>query len=106
MEIYRLKPYAAVDGWRWRAIAENGRIVGTGAEAYANEANCKAAIRRFVGAQLSMFDDNEGETNDEVQAAIPMGPVMAEHYPGSDGSGPLVGIVDAGEEPEPGGEHI
>ncbi len=37
----------ASGGWRWRAIAKNGKIMGDSGESYANKANAKRAAMRF-----------------------------------------------------------
>ena len=36
--------YKAADGWRWRLVARNGRIVADSAEAYSTPRNCDRAI--------------------------------------------------------------
>jgi uncharacterized protein YegP (UPF0339 family) len=33
--------------WRWRAIATNGKIVGTSSEGYKNKSDCVANAKRF-----------------------------------------------------------
>lgn len=38
--------YRAVDGWRWRRTASNGRIVGSSAEAYVNRSDCISNAQR------------------------------------------------------------
>jgi uncharacterized protein YegP (UPF0339 family) len=42
----RWEIYRGGDGWRWRRVATNGRIVGASAEAYVNKADCVANARR------------------------------------------------------------
>gem|GEM_PF-6063403 len=32
------------DGWRWRLVAPNGRIISVSSEAYVNEADCDRSI--------------------------------------------------------------
>lgn len=53
---YLIETYEAPDGWRWRAVAVNGRIVATGAEAYSTKSNCSAAVDRFLEASLGKSD--------------------------------------------------
>lgn len=54
---YLIETYEAPDGWRWRCVAPNGRIVATGAEAYSTKSNCSAAVDRFLEAGLAKADD-------------------------------------------------
>ncbi len=42
--------YRARDGWRWRAVRANGRIVADGGEAYTRKAGARRAVWRFIGA--------------------------------------------------------
>jgi len=42
--------YRARDGWRWRAVRANGRIVADGAEAYTRKAGARRAVWRFIAA--------------------------------------------------------
>lgn len=44
---YKIKPYEAEDGWRWRMVAPNNRIVADGAQAYASPQNLDRAIAKF-----------------------------------------------------------
>jgi len=44
----RIIVYSAKDGWRWRAVARNGRIVGDGAEAYTRKRSAVRAARAFL----------------------------------------------------------
>lgn len=37
--------YRSNDGWRWRLLATNGRIIADSGEAYTREADVKRAIR-------------------------------------------------------------
>jgi len=32
--------------WRWRRVAENGRVVGSSSEGYRNKSDCEANARR------------------------------------------------------------
>jgi len=41
--------YRARDGWRWRAVRANGRIVADSGEAYTRKADARRAVWRFVG---------------------------------------------------------
>lgn len=38
--ISRVQVYKADDGWRWRLLARNGKIVADSAEAYASRSKC------------------------------------------------------------------
>ena len=62
---YLLEAFEGQDGWRWRAVAENGRIVATGAEAYASASNCRQAIERMIAAKLV-----HGFTKDDVKGDV------------------------------------
>ena len=42
--------YRARDGWRWRAVRANGRIVADGGEAYTRKASARRALWRFIEA--------------------------------------------------------
>lgn len=42
----RYEVYRAADGWRWRLVGGNGRIVATG-EAHPRKANALRAVRRL-----------------------------------------------------------
>ena len=42
--------YRARDGWRWRAVRANGRVVADGGEAYTRKAGARKAVWRFIGA--------------------------------------------------------
>ena len=42
--------YRARDGWRWRAVRANGRIVADGAEAYTRKTGARRAVWRFIAA--------------------------------------------------------
>jgi uncharacterized protein YegP (UPF0339 family) len=37
--------YQAADGWRWRLVAPNGRIVADSGEAFASRSNATRSIR-------------------------------------------------------------
>lgn len=43
----RFDVYEAKDGWRWRAIAGNNRIVADSAESYDSNYNVNRALRTF-----------------------------------------------------------
>lgn len=38
------------DGWRWRYLASNGRIISTASEAYVAEADCDRSIVIMKGS--------------------------------------------------------
>lgn len=40
--------YQAADGWRWRMIARNGRIIADSGEAYTRKASARAAVGRLT----------------------------------------------------------
>lgn len=57
----RVEFFHDADGeWRWRAKAENGRIVATSGEGYTNKDDCldgcKKAMRILTGATLIGLD--------------------------------------------------
>lgn len=37
-------------GWRWRALADNGRIVADSGEAYTSKGNVSTGIQRFIAS--------------------------------------------------------
>lgn len=39
--------YKAKDGWRWRAIARNSKVVADGAEGYARKSGAQKALKKF-----------------------------------------------------------
>lgn len=41
----RFELYEAKDGWRWRLIASNGRIVADSGEAYHSQGNARRALK-------------------------------------------------------------
>jgi uncharacterized protein YegP (UPF0339 family) len=43
----QVKAYRAADGWRWRALALNGRIVSESGEAYEEKSYAIEAARDF-----------------------------------------------------------
>jgi uncharacterized protein YegP (UPF0339 family) len=47
----KLDIYKAADGWRWRFVAENGRIIAESGEAYTRNAD---AERAFATAQAGI----------------------------------------------------
>jgi len=42
--------YRAKDGWRWRAVRANGRIMADGGEAYTRKADARRAVWRLIAA--------------------------------------------------------
>jgi len=42
--------YRAGDGWRWRAVRANGRIMADSGEAYTRKAGTRRAVWRFIAA--------------------------------------------------------
>lgn len=43
----RVEIYQAKDGWRWRAVASNGRIMADSGEAYTRKRDAYRAFYRF-----------------------------------------------------------
>jgi len=46
--------YKAKDGWRWRAVARNGKITADSGEAYTRDFDAKRARSAFVRAIVRM----------------------------------------------------
>lgn len=46
-------PYRAKDGWRWRLLARNGRIIAESGEAYTRK---RDALRALDTVYLAIFD--------------------------------------------------
>jgi uncharacterized protein YegP (UPF0339 family) len=46
MRVDTVRIYLARDGWRWRRIAPNGRIISDSGEAYARKATAERAAER------------------------------------------------------------
>lgn len=44
--MYTCVVYHAEDGWRWRLVARNGRIVAESGEAYSRRTDCHNMARR------------------------------------------------------------
>lgn len=44
------------DGWRWRYIASNGRIISVSSEAYVNEGDCNRSIAIMKGSGNDPID--------------------------------------------------
>jgi uncharacterized protein YegP (UPF0339 family) len=47
---YTFDIYEARDGWRWRMIAGNGKIVADGAEAYSTRGNARRAVNSILAS--------------------------------------------------------
>lgn len=47
MKTAKIDLYEAKDGWRWRMLAKNGRIVAESGEAYVRKAGALKAIQRM-----------------------------------------------------------
>jgi uncharacterized protein YegP (UPF0339 family) len=43
----RFEVYQSEDGWRWRFISSNGRIMADSGEAYASRSGAMRALKRF-----------------------------------------------------------
>jgi uncharacterized protein YegP (UPF0339 family) len=59
----KITVYRAVDGWRWRAQADNGELVSESGEAYENKSYAIEAAERFGprDAQMEFESEFEGE---------------------------------------------
>jgi uncharacterized protein YegP (UPF0339 family) len=44
------------DGWRWRYVARNGRIISVSSEAYVNESDCDRSIAIMKGSGSDPVD--------------------------------------------------
>ena len=42
--------YRSRDGWRWRAVRANGRIMADSGEAYTRKVGARRAVWRFIAA--------------------------------------------------------
>lgn len=51
---YTLKIYEAADGWRWRIMADNNKIVADSGEAYVSRANAERAAKSLTTATLEI----------------------------------------------------
>lgn len=54
----RMSVYEAVDGWRWRLVAQNGNIIADSGQRYASRRNAVAAARMVSTVGIVM----DGET--------------------------------------------
>jgi hypothetical protein len=52
----KITVYRAVDGWRWRAQADNGELVSESGAAHENKSYAMEAARRFgpAGAEIDV----------------------------------------------------
>jgi uncharacterized protein YegP (UPF0339 family) len=48
----RIEFYRAKDGWRWRAIAKNGRILADSGEGYRHRRDCQRGAQRATEALI------------------------------------------------------
>lgn len=46
--VYKIVTWFALDGWRWRMVAPNGRIIAESGEAYSRRSVCIKAAERLV----------------------------------------------------------
>jgi len=46
----RVEIYKADDGWRWRFMAANGKILAASGESYSTKSNCKRSIDKLLSA--------------------------------------------------------
>ena len=51
----RYKKYRS-DGWRWRYVSTNGRIISMSSEAYVNESDCDRSIAIMKGSSNDPVD--------------------------------------------------
>lgn len=68
----RFETYKGRDGWRWRLIARNGKIVAVG-EAYTREASAKRSLRAVEAAAREAF----GRVTAEGAKLVPIPDVSA-----------------------------
>lgn len=47
MREIRFKVYEAKDGWRWRLLSGNNKIIADSGEAYSTASNARKAVRRI-----------------------------------------------------------
>lgn len=48
MKTYTITIFRALDGWRWRMTAPNGRVMADGGEAYVRRQSARKAAERLV----------------------------------------------------------
>lgn len=58
---YQFLVYQSADGWRWRLVARNGRIVADSGEAYARKAGAIRACKAMQAYVLPQIVTVEGE---------------------------------------------
>ncbi len=49
--------YEGKDGWRWRIVAANGRILADSGEAYEHLEDCKHGLELCRGPRMPLFVD-------------------------------------------------
>lgn len=45
---YLVEVYEAKDGWRWRLLSGNDKIIADSGEAYSTASNARRAIRKII----------------------------------------------------------
>jgi uncharacterized protein YegP (UPF0339 family) len=45
-----IRVYQSADGWRWRMVAPNGRVIADSGEAYSRRGNALRAATKFLDA--------------------------------------------------------
>lgn len=66
--------YEAKDGWRWRLVAANGRIIADSGEAYTRKHGCERAVTACIQAVGSIEQDR-------VVASLKAGSATAHYQP-------------------------
>lgn len=69
MKVITVKVYQCAPGargsrgqrWRWKAFAQNGKIMATAGEAYTNEADCLDAVQTVFGAETRVWRQHPTE---------------------------------------------
>jgi uncharacterized protein YegP (UPF0339 family) len=51
----KIEVYKSKDGWRWRAVARNGKITADSGEAYTRECDAKRARTAFIKSIRTML---------------------------------------------------
>lgn len=49
--------YQAADGWRWRLLSDNHKVMADSGEAYASKGNAKRALKRLARAAALVEED-------------------------------------------------
>lgn len=79
MKVITVKVYKCAPGargsrgqrWRWKAVAQNGRIMATSGEAYTNEADCLDAVQTVFGDETRVWRQHPTEPTVALRAGQP-----------------------------------